>query len=255
MNTLFVGQNAVHLKSIDSTNSYATEMLRQITPNEGMIVFTFEQTNGRGQRGNTWQSEPFKNVAFSVILQPSFLHADEQFLLTKITSLAVSDLMAEILKTQGIEAETRIKWPNDIYINGRKVAGILIENTLRENTIQHSVIGIGININQTQFDGALNAASIKTFTEKDSDLKFVVERLCEFLEARYLQLKTNKRDNIDFMYLQRLFQLNEWRSYLENDKFFEGKIVSVTSSGKLQMELHNSTIKEFDLKQVSFAKT
>jgi len=251
MKTLFIGQNAIHLTAVDSTNSYATEMLRQIAPNEGTIIYTFEQSAGRGQRGNTWLSEANKNVAFSLILHPSFLHADEQFLLTKITSLAVSDLMAEMLDNAAPEAVVKIKWPNDIYVNGKKAGGILIENTIRENRLQYSVIGIGLNINQTEFPEGMNAASVKAFSDREFDLKNVVERLCEFLEARYLQLKTNKRDQLDFTYLQRLYRLNEWKQYSDAGGTFEGKIVSVSAGGKLQVELHDG-VKEFDLKEIAF---
>ncbi len=251
MKTLFIGQNAVYLTAVNSTNSYATEMLRQISPVEGTIIYTFEQTNGRGQRGNTWQSEPSKNVAFSLILNPLFLHAGEQFLLTKITSLAVADLMAENLKKAGSEAEVKVKWPNDIYIDGKKAGGILIENTIRENHIQHSVVGIGLNINQENF-GDLHATSLKKITKKEFELPETVERLCEFIEARYLQLKANKRENLHLHYLQRLYQLNEWKTYISNDEAFEGKIVSVSDMGKLQVELHSGEIKEFDLKEIVF---
>lgn len=252
MNTLFVGQNAIHLTAVDSTNSYATEMLRQITPKEGTIIYTFEQTSGRGQRGNTWLSEPAKNVAFSLILHPSFLRAEEQFLLTKITSLAAADLMAEILKNAGSNVAVKIKWPNDLYVNDQKIGGILIENTIRENNIQYSVIGIGLNINQAAFNNSINAASVKTISGKESDLHAIVNRLCEFLEARYLQLRTNKRDHLDFSYLQHLYRLNEWKKYADKNSSFEGKIVGVSASGKLQMELLNGDVKEFDLKEIRF---
>src|SRR3954463_7559651 len=109
MKTLFVGQNSFHIESLDSTNSYASEMLRQIAPADGTLIYTFRQLNGRGQRGNSWESEPNKNVALSLILQPRFLSPEKQFFLTKITSLAVSDVMAEM---PGFSGNVRIKWPN-----------------------------------------------------------------------------------------------------------------------------------------------
>src|SRR3954464_15508080 len=98
MKTLFIGQNIIHLKSVDSTNSYASELLRQIKLSEGSVIYTFEQEKGRGQRGNSWESEPNKNVTLSLVLYPTFLNADKQFLLTKMTSLAVADLMAEMIE-------------------------------------------------------------------------------------------------------------------------------------------------------------
>lgn len=251
METLFIGQNAIHLPAVDSTNSYASEMLRQMRLTEGTIIYTFEQTRGRGQRGNSWHSEANKNVALSLILHPSFLGANEQFLLSKIVSLAVSDLMAEILSGQ--ELSVKIKWPNDIYVNDKKIAGILIENSIGDHSVQSSIIGIGINVNQEHFNAETsNATSLKMLAAREFDLNAIVTRLCEFLEARYLQLKANKRESLGRAYLERLYRLNEWKKYSGSAGIFEGKIINVSGSGKLQVELRNNEIKEFDLKEIVF---
>jgi BirA family biotin operon repressor/biotin-[acetyl-CoA-carboxylase] ligase len=251
MRTLFVGQHAIHLTAVESTNSYASEMLRQMRQNEGTIIYTFEQTQGRGQRGNTWYSEPNKNIALSLILHPSFLKIEEQFLLTKMVSLSVSDLMAEMLPQHTYQI--KIKWPNDIYILDKKVAGILIENTLAGNHIQASVIGIGINVNQTEFNTESgNPVSIKLISGEEMELQTIVERLCEFLEARYLQLKSGKKEMIDHYYIQRLYRIDEWKKYATTEGEFEGRIKSVSPEGKLQIELHNQEIKEYDLKEIVF---
>lgn len=255
MKTLFIGQNSICLKSVDSTNSYASELLRQSKPAEGSIIYTFEQVKGRGQRGNIWESEPNKNAILSLILYPGFLHAEKQFLLTKITSLAVADLMAESLKTQSNSEDIKIKWPNDIYAGNKKIAGILIENTLRENILQSAIIGIGININQLKFHSTNFATSIALLTNKEVDPMQCIDRLCEFIEARYLQLKANKLESIDTEYLQRLYQLNEWKKYSCTDQTFEGKIIGVSVSGKLQLQLRSDEIKEFDLKEIGFCNT
>lgn len=251
MKTLFVGQNSIHLESVDSTNSYASELLRQIELSEGSIIYTFEQLNGRGQRGNSWESEPFKNVALSLVLYPKFLSVNQQFLLTKITSLAVADLMAELLEDSVNPKEISIKWPNDIYVKGKKIAGILIENTLRESTLQSSIIGIGININQLNFS-TIQATSLALLSSKEFKLMEVLNRWCEFFEARYLQLKTNKLESIDNSYLERLYKLNQWSNYTSQETLFEGKIGGVSKVGKLQVELKNGEIKEFDLKEIAF---
>ena len=248
MKTLFVGQNSIHVESVDSTNSYASEMLRQIELVEGSLIYSFVQLNGRGQRGNYWESEPNKNVALSLVLLPKFLTVDKQFLLTKITSLAVADLMAEIL---GSSYKINIKWPNDIYVNERKIAGILIENALRETTVQNSIIGIGINVNQKTFNSS-NATSLASLSGKEFELMNVLNRLCEFFEARYLQLKSNKFESIDNGYLERLYRHNEWANFSSNSVIFEGKIVGVSSIGKLQVEMRSGEIKEYDLKEIVF---
>ena len=168
MKTLFIGQNSINLKSIDSTNSYASELLRQNAPLEGTMIYTFDQHNGRGQRGNTWYSQPNKNATLSYILYPTFLQIEKQFLLNKITCLAVADLMAEIIgHSKGLtqkDKAVQIKWPNDIYVGNKKISGILIENTLRETSIRSSIVGIGININQTDFTDAINATSLALLT-------------------------------------------------------------------------------------------
>lgn len=252
MKTLFVGQNCIHLKSIDSTNSYASQLMGDIKPVEGTLIYTFDQQNGRGQRGNTWETEPNKNVASSFILYPSFLQASRQFLLNKIVSLAVADLMAELLQPTDKTSEIRIKWPNDIYVGSKKIAGILIENTLRENTIQNAIVGVGININQTAFNADINATSLALITNKEFDLMQVLEKLSEFIEARYLQLKGNKLESIDASYLQNLYQLNEWHNYSSENQLFEGKIIGISAIGKLQVGLKSTEIKEFDLKEIKF---
>lgn len=252
MKTLFVGQNCIYLNTIHSTNSYAIELLKETKPAEGTLIYTFEQQNGRGQRGNTWHSEPNKNGAFSYIFYPSFLQADEQFLLTQVTSLAVADLMAEALQNNDKLQKIRIKWPNDIYVGNQKIAGILIENSLRDKNIQHAIIGIGININQTSFSSEFNATSLALITKKELDLKGVMNRLCDFMEARYLQLKTNKQAILNNAYLDRLYRLNEWQWYQTGGNRFEGKITGVSSIGKLEMELRNGEQVNFNLKEIQF---
>lgn len=252
MKTLFIGQKAIHLSSVDSTNSYASELLRQIAPSDGTLVYTFEQTNGRGQRGNTWLGEANRNVALSLILHPTFLSIDEQFWLTKIASLATSDVLAETLLNQGIDADICIKWPNDIYVGDKKIAGILIENNLRDRHIQNTVIGVGINVNQTEFPTSIPATSLQIIAGVEIDKQLLLERWCEFLEARYLQLKTNKRQLLDAAYLHRLYRLNIWATFAENRITFEGKIIGVSNTGKLQLEMRNAGIREFDLKEIVF---
>jgi BirA family biotin operon repressor/biotin-[acetyl-CoA-carboxylase] ligase len=252
MKTLFIGQNAIHLKAVGSTNSYASELLHTIKPPEGTVIYTFEQQNGRGQRGNTWESEPNKNGAFSFILHPTFLQAEQQFLLTKMVSLAVADLMAELLGASDKTREIKIKWPNDIYVDNKKIAGILIENTLRDKSIQHSIIGIGLNINQIIFNSYLNATSLALLTNKEFELTSILEKLCEHIEARYLQLKTNKPEALHTAYLKNLYQLNEWKTYRSNNEQFNAKIVGVNSNGKLQLELTSGKTTDFDLKEIQF---
>lgn len=249
MKTLFIGQNSIHLNEVDSTNSYATAMLRQINLLDGTLFYTFSQLKGRGQRENTWEAEPDKNIAMSVVLSPSFVNVNQQFLLTQITSLALADLMAELM---GQSTKIAIKWPNDIYVNNRKIAGVLIENILKQNTIQNTVIGVGINVNQLEFKSAPNATSLKMQTGKDFDLILIIEKFCEYLEAYYLKLKSGKLLELNEKYLSNLYQLNEWKNYQIDEQVKEGMIQGVSNEGKLMVMFRDNAAQQFDLKQIIF---
>jgi BirA family biotin operon repressor/biotin-[acetyl-CoA-carboxylase] ligase len=252
MKTLFVGQNLIHLESVDSTNSYAVELLRTNKLNEGAVISTFNQTKGRGQRGNTWDSEPNKNVSLSIVLYPSFLHPEKQFLLSKTIALGIYDLMTEILGFSAENKHLKIKWPNDIYFENKKIAGILIENTLSDGCIKASIVGIGINVNQTMFNNQPNATSISLIKKQMIDLNAFIEKLCEHIEARYLQLKANKKEVLDNDYLKHLYQYGKWNKYVATDEAFKGKILGVSDNGKLQLTNVNGQIREFSMKEVQF---
>ncbi|MCX6295653.1 MAG: hypothetical protein NTX97_06230, partial [Bacteroidetes bacterium] len=130
--------------------------------------------------------------------------------------------------------------------------GILIENVLRESFIQSSIVGIGINVNQRAFSTTANATSICLFLNEEIILTEVLERFCEFFEARYLQIKAEKLNSIDDAYIERLFRINEWSEYRSKALNFEGKIIGVSSIGKLKVETKADGIREFDLKEIEF---
>src|SRR5688572_19765009 len=133
-----IGNNILKLDAVDSTNTYATTLLKNQKPPEGLIIQAFHQTAGRGQMGTNWHSPAGESLTFSVILTPTFLKVDQQFYLNMAVSLGVY----EYLTTKGV-AGGLIKWPNDILVQRKKLAGILIENALQGNKIQHSIIGVG----------------------------------------------------------------------------------------------------------------
>ena len=252
MKTLFVGQNRIHLQSVDSTNSYATEMLRQISLPDGTLFYSFNQQNGRGQRGNEWESEPMKNVALSYVLYPKFMDANKQFLLTKVIALGVADLLTAIFKNESIVAEVKVKWPNDIYVNNQKIAGVLIENTIRDSLVQSSIVGIGINVNQSYFKNNPKATSLSRICGKEFDLETIIVHLSECIEANYLQLKTNKQNLIDTNYLKVLYRLNQLATYKVENSLIEATIIGVSSAGLLQVKFADDTIIEFDFKKIEF---
>jgi BirA family transcriptional regulator, biotin operon repressor / biotin---[acetyl-CoA-carboxylase] ligase len=205
METLFVGQNLISLSECPSVNTHANMLLKQQKVPEGTVIFTPNQTSGRGQRGTNWYSEPGKNITMSAVLYPVFLNTDEAFLLSMTASMAVYDLLSCFLPLQ---SDIRIKWPNDLLVSGRKICGILIENVLREGKIVSSVLGVGINVNQTEFfvqHG--NATSIKKESDMDLDVMGLMDRFCGFLESRYLALRRGDKakmiqDYNDALYLR-----------------------------------------------------
>ncbi|MCB9175429.1 MAG: biotin--[acetyl-CoA-carboxylase] ligase [Flavobacteriales bacterium] len=248
-NALILGNRIVKLDETTSTNVFLQEMLVNSTCFEGLVVLTKNQLQGKGQRGNTWESESGKNLTFSVLLKPNVL-IEEQFVLSQVVSLGIYDFLAKM----GFE-QVAIKWPNDIYVDGNKIAGILIENTLSANKIGNCIVGIGLNVNQTQFSPSINATSLailtdKEFDDKEFDLSQLLSDLLKHIEYRYLQLKAGKNTQLKLDYLNVLLGYQKPLHYLVNNERVTGIIRGVSAIGKLQVEI-NSQIKEFDLKEIS----
>ncbi len=242
-NTLFMGKNLVYVPECHSTNTLALELSQRTSVAEGTIVITDNQTNGRGQRGNEWFSEPYKNLTFSLIVKPTFLKPIDQFNLTIAISLALCDFL-----TQRIPAKAKIKWPNDILVNDKKLCGILIENSLAGDTIQYSVVGIGLNVNQDSFSLA-SAGSMKSLTGNDLSLSDELSSLLEFLEHRYLQLRSNKIVELKTDYLNSLYGRGELRKFADAEGEWWGIIEGVNQHGKL-LVLKQGSIKSYDLKEI-----
>lgn len=252
MKTLFIGKNLLFLHEVESTNTYAMNLLRNVNTIEGTVIYTDSQTKGKGQRGALWNSEIAQNITTSIILKPQFLGIENAFFLSKISALAVYDVLADILSDS--QYDIKIKWPNDILVNRKKIAGILIENNFNHTTIQHSIIGIGLNVNQTEFSKFYTmATSLNMLTNTIYDRNTLLEKLCEKLEKWYLRLKEQKLDFINEAYLNCLFGLNHTLSFIDvKENVFDAKILGVSFNGKLIVELPDNSIKEYDIKDVKF---
>ena len=251
MDTLFVGQNIINLDETDSTNTYAINLLKEIPVADGTLVFTHKQTKGRGQVGNIWQAESGKNLTFSLVLHPGFLPADKQFYLSKITSLAVFSMLTEFLDSSLYDM--KIKWPNDILVNNQKIAGILIENVLRTNYLQSSVVGVGININQLNFAGInKQVTSLAALLEKEFDLKELLSLFCKHFEAFYLTLKQGNFTKITQAYLQQLYRFNQWANYYASNETFSAKITAIEENGLLVLTNQQNQTLKFNFKEVAF---
>jgi BirA family transcriptional regulator, biotin operon repressor / biotin---[acetyl-CoA-carboxylase] ligase len=244
-NTLFMGQQLIFLPVCESTNSEAQQLLLKNKATEGCVVLTDEQTQGRGQRGNTWEAAPGKNITLSAILSPVFLAVRHQFYLNMAVSLSVLDLLRE----QGL-SQAQVKWPNDLYFEDRKLGGILIENTVTSHSIQHSIVGIGLNVNQLHF-GIGTATSLAAEVGTQLDVKRLVNRLLELLEKRYLELRTGKTEKLRFEYLQALYRFQEEHTYRIGNEEVQGRIVGVDEDGRLALQI-GGELRYFAFKEVAY---
>lgn len=243
-NTLFMGQQLLFIAACASTNSEAQQLLIKNEATEGCTVITHRQTQGRGQRGNSWEAEPGQNITLSVILSPTFLAVRQQFYLNMAVSLAVLDLLRE----HGLQ-QAMVKWPNDLFFEDKKLGGILIENTINSQTLQHSIVGIGLNVNQTAF-ATSTATSMANVCGRAFDLENVTMRLLELLEKRYLQLRTGHTARLKYEYLQGLYRYQETHPFKIGNVQVQGQILGVGEDGRLAVEIEQE-LRYFDFKEIA----
>ncbi len=246
---LFIGNKTIKLKEVNSTNSYLKELISvNDKESEGLVVVSENQISGRGQKGNVWESENGKNLTFSIFLKPN-VPVQNQFLISKVVSLGIISFLEDL----GLN-NLKIKWPNDIYCNGKKIAGILIENTLKGSKVNHSIVGIGLNVNQIIFQSENNPTSVcQELGIEQKDLESLLNQLLFFIEKEYTNLRLSKELDINMNYLNNLYWINEFRSFRKGNELVEGTIVGVDSIGKLQIKI-NEEIESFGLKEIVFFK-
>lgn len=227
--------------TIDSTNSEALRRLPELP--SGTVLAAREQTAGRGQRGNTWFTEPGKNLTFSIVLKPEGLKAGEAHLLNYLASVTV----AEFLEGYGVSC--CIKWPNDIYVGRKKICGILVENSLSGGRVAASVIGIGININQKEFPQLANATSLSLATGRE----YVLEDCLKAFMAVFESLQ-HKLEGLPAAYTSHLFQKGvqaRYVDYLRGNEEFTGTILGVSQDGRLI--IHDGAVeRQYRFKEVGY---
>ena len=240
----------IKLDAIDSTNSFLKELAHSNSLENYTIVTAREQKKGRGQMGTNWVSEPGKNLLCSVYVTFEGFPITHQVLINYAVSLAV----VKTLERFNV-SKLAIKWPNDILSSNQKLCGVLVENVIQNKEIKSAIIGVGLNINQEVFsDNILNATSVLNATGAKTTVEEVLEILIIELK-QYLSFITNSNTNIlKKSYLDKLYKKNIPTMFKnsQNDLFM-GKIVGVSPLGKLQIELEDESIKEFEIKEVSFA--
>jgi len=244
---MLIGSNIIYREKVSSTNVLAAEMLGNTDLTEGSVIYAGEQTMGKGQRGNTWHSEAGMNLTMSIILYPSFLQADRQFMLSKVLSLAISELL------DPYSGSISIKWPNDIYHKDDKIAGILIEYAIEGNRIKHCIAGSGININQVDFPRDIpNPVSLSIINSRKYDTAVILADFCRIFDLWYEKLKGACEDEIDELYRQRLYRLNEMYGYIINGRMTRAMIVGVDRYGRLKMKMEDGSGGIFGFDEIKF---
>jgi BirA family transcriptional regulator, biotin operon repressor / biotin---[acetyl-CoA-carboxylase] ligase len=250
-----IGRTIIELDRVDSTNNYASQLFSTGEFEDGTVVLAHEQFSGRGQHKHSWSSEAGKNLTLTVCLRPRFLAPGRQFHLNKAIALGVLDFIRsfpEIVSDQHYRASA-IKWPNDLYVGNRKIAGILIENRIMGSFLETSFVGIGININQTIFASDIpNPVSLIHILGHETDLKAVLISLCGFLEIRYRQLWEVNNDTTDQDFDQNLLGFKEWREFATGGTRIRGKIDAVDETGRLLVEFPTGEIKGFSHKEIEY---
>ena len=233
--------NNIILEQAGSTNSYALELKSTAVFKEGLVVTADFQTGGKGQRGKEWESSRGENLLLSAVIE-SNISIDNQFDLNILSSLALMDCL------KSYDIDSQIKWPNDILVNKCKIAGILIQNLISKNRITHTVIGIGLNINQIEFTKFYpSATSIQKELGATINISDVKDSLLNALQLRLENYRLNS--DLKEEYLSNLFLRDKVATFESNNQKFMGIIRRVTKSGLLQIETENS-LKEFNLQEV-----
>lgn len=245
--------NYIHLPEATSTNTALGTLADQLP--HATVLFTDCQTAGRGQRGNSWEASPGLNITMSALIKPSNFLANSQFALSEIVALATADLVESLLPPS---SNVKIKWPNDIYVGDKKIAGILLENSLSGYNLRHSIAGIGVNINQPLFlSNAPNPVSIFQLTGAETSVKEAIESLSTRIFSLFDQfIATNRLADLHTLFLTRLWRadgrLHPFR-IAETGKLIQARIHSVDPLGPLILDIHpDGTLHHFAFKEIAY---
>ncbi|MDR0427924.1 MAG: biotin--[acetyl-CoA-carboxylase] ligase [Dysgonamonadaceae bacterium] len=238
--------NIIRLEQTLSTNLFLKELSEKQTPEEGTLVLAENQTAGRGQSGNEWESEPNKNITCSILFYPSFLDVARNFLLSKAVALGIKETLDAYMDC------VSIKWPNDIYFEDKKIAGILIENNIIGKKLSQSIVGIGLNVNQDVFSGkAPNPVSMKQILDVAVDKEILLRELSDKINGRYEQLKSGEYESINEEYRKSLYRSEGFYPYQDKDGQFEAEIVRVADDGLLCLITPDGENRQYYFKEVS----
>lgn len=237
----------ITLDTVDSTMQYLARPELSACEDSFIVVTADFQTAGRGQKGTSWESEAGKNLLLGLRLRPTFLHPQVQFYLSEICALS----LAETLDTYANGFS--IKWPNDIYYGDRKVSGMLLEHTLQGATLERTIVGIGLNINQQNFySDAPNPVSLYQILGRETDREALLQDFLQRFQTYYQRLEQQDFAAIHSAYLQRLFRRHEWATYEDAHGTFSGRILDVEPTGRLVVETAEGECRKYAFKEIAY---
>lgn len=241
--------NIIKLSAIDSTNDFLKKLKRESILPDFTVVITDYQLKGKGQRGTHWESESGKNLMISVLKRFDRLEIEKSFYISMAISIAVFKLCLRFIP----ESKLSIKWPNDILSGRNKLAGILIENSIQENFIIDSVIGLGLNVNQKTFSSTIsNVSSLSLELGKEINLEIVLQEFLEIFKVELLRVENHEFEELKSEYESLLYKKDIPTMFKDHkDNIFLGKITGVSDEGNLIVELQNEVVKSFSLKEIA----
>ena len=240
----------IHINETNSTNNYLQSLCSEQKVEELTVIVADFQTSGRGQRGNSWESDPGKNLLFSTVIFPEFLEARRQFLISQIISLAIKE------ELDTYTSDISIKWPNDIYWKDKKICGILIENELEGAYLLRCIAGIGVNINQEHFvSPAPNPVSLKQILGRKTDKQEVLEGILKRLFSYYIPLisqKPNIKETIHSDYLNAQYRHKGMYPYRDENGEFKASLEAIEPDGHLLLRDENGMLRKYAFKEVQY---
>lgn len=236
----------IKLNAIDSTNDFLKKMSQDQQLENFTVVLAEIQNKGKGQQGAIWSSEPRKNLITSILISNTLSNIESLFLLNISVALSI----VKALKTLNIPSLS-IKWPNDIMSENKKIAGILIENLIKENGKIESIVGIGLNVNQTKFEDLTKASSLKNITDKEFDIEDILNKIITELKINIEKLLLDQESHLWESYHKWLYKKGTPMTFEnESGERFMGIIQGVNKNGKLEITLENDLVKQYGIKEI-----
>jgi BirA family biotin operon repressor/biotin-[acetyl-CoA-carboxylase] ligase len=238
----------IRLDEVESTNLHLKKIAREVHPAEGSLVIADYQTAGRGQMGTSWFSSKGENLLFSLLIYPQHVVAAEQFIISRIAALAVKNTLDQFAN------DIRIKWPNDIYWQDKKICGMLIENDVQGKQIENSVIGFGINVNEQSFPSDLpNPISLRQITGMVHDREYLLDTFMREFFLLYRDFEQGNIEGIEDEYMFDLYRVNDYYWYEDANGKFQAMIEDVLPSGHLLLRtLDSGEVRKYAFKEVTF---